>query len=65
MSSTPSSAPTRCSAAAELLPDATLEIVPGAPHSMYWEAPELFNQALDRFLETVHHEATVGGTVTA
>lgn len=41
-------------AAGALLPEAVLEIVPGAPHSMYWEAPELFNQALDRFLTSVH-----------
>lgn len=40
-------------AAAELLPEAHVEIVPNAPHSMYWEAPELFNTALVRFLERV------------
>lgn len=40
-------------AAAELLPEAHVEIVPNAPHSMYWEAPELFNAALIRFLERV------------
>ncbi len=37
-------------AAAALLPDAHVEIVPGAPHSMYWEAPALFNAALLRLL---------------
>jgi 3-oxoadipate enol-lactonase len=40
-------------AAALLLPEATVEIVSGAPHSMYWEAPTLFNAAVVRFLERV------------
>jgi len=38
----------------ELLPDSALDIVAGAPHSMYWETPQLFNAALERFLETVY-----------
>jgi pimeloyl-ACP methyl ester carboxylesterase len=38
----------------ELLPGSALDIVPGAPHSMYWEAPRLFNAALERFLQTVY-----------
>jgi pimeloyl-ACP methyl ester carboxylesterase len=37
----------------ELVPGSTLMVVPGAPHSMYWEAPELFNDALVRFLRQV------------
>ena len=37
--------------AATLLPDAVVDIVPGAPHSMYFEAPELFNAALARLVE--------------
>jgi 3-oxoadipate enol-lactonase len=41
----------------ELLPEAHYELVPGAPHSMYWEAPELFNAALDRTLEAIHSPA--------
>ncbi|MEY9212132.1 alpha/beta hydrolase [Thermobifida halotolerans] len=32
----------------ELLPGSRLELIPGAPHSMYWEAPELFNAAVIR-----------------
>jgi pimeloyl-ACP methyl ester carboxylesterase len=32
----------------ELLPGSRLEIVPGAPHSMYWEAPQLYNAAIAR-----------------
>ena len=36
--------------AGELLPRARVEIVPGAPHSMYWETPALFNDAVGRFL---------------
>jgi 3-oxoadipate enol-lactonase len=39
--------------AGELLPRARVEIVPGAPHSMYWETPALFNDALGRFLAGV------------
>ena len=38
----------------ELLPGSVLDIVPGAPHSMYWETPQLFNAALDRFLQTIY-----------
>ena len=37
----------------ELLAGSTLDVVPGAPHSMYWEAPELFNDAVERFLRSV------------
>jgi len=39
--------------AGELLAQARVEIVPGAPHSMYWETPSLFNNALARFLADV------------
>jgi pimeloyl-ACP methyl ester carboxylesterase len=38
----------------ELLACSLLELVPGAPHSMYWEAPALFNDALERFLRQVY-----------
>ena len=38
----------------ELLPGSVLDVVPGAPHSMYWERPDLFNAALERFLETIY-----------
>lgn len=38
----------------ELLAGSTLVVVPGAPHSMYWEAPELFNTAVSGFLKQVH-----------
>ncbi|HTJ67803.1 MAG TPA: alpha/beta hydrolase [Actinospica sp.] len=37
-------------AAAKRVTGSVLELVPDAPHSMYWEAPELFNAALGRFL---------------
>jgi 3-oxoadipate enol-lactonase len=40
--------------AGELLPRARVEIVPGAPHSMYWETPDLFNDALRKFLADVY-----------
>jgi pimeloyl-ACP methyl ester carboxylesterase len=39
--------------AGELLPAARVEVVPGAPHSMYWETPQLFNDAVARFLKDV------------
>lgn len=32
----------------ELLPGSHLEIVPGAPHSMYWETPDRYNAAVTR-----------------
>lgn len=40
--------------AGELLQNARVEIVPGAPHSMYWETPDLFNEALRKFLAEVY-----------
>jgi 3-oxoadipate enol-lactonase len=40
--------------AGELLPRARTEIVPGAPHSMYWETPDLFNDAVRKFLAEVY-----------
>jgi pimeloyl-ACP methyl ester carboxylesterase len=39
--------------AGELLPGARVEVVTGAPHSMYWETPTLFNEAVARFLKEV------------
>jgi len=40
--------------AGELLENARIQIVPGAPHSMYWETPDLFNEALRKFLAEVY-----------
>jgi 3-oxoadipate enol-lactonase len=40
--------------AGEVLPSARVEIVPGAPHSMYWEAPDLFNDALRKILAEMY-----------
>ncbi|WP_399892892.1 alpha/beta fold hydrolase [Streptomyces sp. BBFR51] len=37
----------------ELLPGSHLEIVPGAPHSMYWETPEPYNAAIARLRRTL------------
>lgn len=42
--------PTTVALAHGLVPGSRLDVVPGAPHSMYWEAPALFNAAIDRFL---------------
>lgn len=38
----------------ELVPGSVLELIAGGPHSMYWERPDLFNAAVDRFLKTVY-----------
>jgi pimeloyl-ACP methyl ester carboxylesterase len=37
----------------ELLPGSHLEIVPGAPHSMYWESPGPYNEAVARLRRTL------------
>ncbi|MFE5036104.1 alpha/beta fold hydrolase [Streptomyces sp. NPDC056683] len=37
----------------ELLPGSHLEIVPDAPHSMYWETPERYNAAVARLRRTL------------
>ncbi|MFC9122301.1 alpha/beta fold hydrolase [Streptomyces sp. NPDC057067] len=37
----------------ELLDGSHLEIVPGAPHSMYWETPQAYNAALARLRRTL------------
>jgi pimeloyl-ACP methyl ester carboxylesterase len=41
-------------AAHERLPGSVLTIVPGAPHSMYWERPDLFNASVNQFLKQIH-----------
>jgi pimeloyl-ACP methyl ester carboxylesterase len=42
--------------AGELLPGTRVEVVKGAPHSMYWETPTLFNDAVASFLKDVAAE---------
>ncbi|MFD7933243.1 alpha/beta fold hydrolase [Streptomyces sp. NPDC059755] len=37
----------------ELLAGSHLEIVPGAPHSMYWETPRAYNEAVTRLRRTL------------
>ncbi|GAA2614701.1 alpha/beta fold hydrolase [Paractinoplanes durhamensis] len=37
----------------ELVKGSRLELIPGAPHSMYWEAPALFNAAVTRIREAI------------
>lgn len=39
--------------AQSVLPRSTLEVVAGAPHSMYWEVPDLFNASLERGLQSL------------
>lgn len=38
----------------ELVSGSVLELIPEAPHSMYWERPDLFNAGIERFLNTVY-----------
>jgi pimeloyl-ACP methyl ester carboxylesterase len=38
----------------ELVSGSVLELIPEAPHSMYWERPDLFNAGVERFLQTVY-----------
>jgi pimeloyl-ACP methyl ester carboxylesterase len=38
----------------EKLPGSTFSLVPGAPHSMYWEQPALFNAEVHKFLLQVY-----------
>jgi len=45
--------PATVRAAHERVKGSTLELIPGAPHSMYWEASSLFNAAITRVRETV------------
>ncbi|MDE2250167.1 MAG: alpha/beta fold hydrolase [Gammaproteobacteria bacterium] len=40
--------------AQKLLPGSVLTVVPGAPHSMYWEAPEPFNRSVHAFLQQIY-----------
>ncbi|MDN3359074.1 alpha/beta hydrolase [Actinomadura sp. DC4] len=40
--------------AARVVTGSHLDVVAGAPHSMYWEAPEKFNSAVERVLRRVH-----------
>jgi pimeloyl-ACP methyl ester carboxylesterase len=43
--------------AQSLLTSSTLDVVAGAPHSMYWEVPELFNTSLEGCLHPSHGAA--------
>lgn len=38
----------------EVLPGAHVDVVKGVPHSMYWEAPQLFNKIIDGYLEKIY-----------
>jgi len=42
--------------AQKYIPGSVLTVVPGAPHSMYWEAPELFNTSVHHFLQLIYGE---------
>lgn len=58
--SDPALSPQTVRAAAERVTGAVLELVPGGPHAMYWERPELFNPALERFLRQVYSIVATG-----
>ncbi|MBE1536626.1 alpha/beta fold hydrolase [Actinomadura algeriensis] len=48
----------------ELVERSRLDVVPGAPHSMYWERPDLFNAAVARARESLtQRSATRKATV--
>ena len=49
--------------AAAKVTGSVLELVTDAPHSMYWEAPVLFNEALARFLQRVYPETASASTL--
>jgi pimeloyl-ACP methyl ester carboxylesterase len=46
--------PSTVQRAHELVPGSLLNVVPNGPHSMYWEAPGLFNEAVGGFLEQLY-----------
>jgi pimeloyl-ACP methyl ester carboxylesterase len=46
--------PATVAAAHALVPNSKLAIIPNAPHSMYWEAPSLFNAAVSEFLRETY-----------
>jgi pimeloyl-ACP methyl ester carboxylesterase len=46
--------PTTIRRAHELVEGSQLELIPDAPHSMYWEVPDLFNGGVERFLQTIY-----------
>jgi pimeloyl-ACP methyl ester carboxylesterase len=46
--------PATIAAAQRLIPDSALTVVPGAPHSMYWETPELFNMSVHMYLKRIY-----------
>ena len=43
--------PPRCAGRASCCRSARVEVVTGAPHSMYWETPQLFNDAVAQLPE--------------
>ncbi len=45
--------PTTVTAAHELVAGSLLEIIPEAPHSMYWERPDLFNAAVSELADAL------------
>jgi len=49
--------PATIRAAQSRLPGSIVTVVPGAPHSMYWETPGPYNAALHAFLKQIHGAA--------
>jgi pimeloyl-ACP methyl ester carboxylesterase len=46
--------PATIRAAHQLIAGSVMTVVPGGPHSMYWEAPELFNMSVHLFLQQIY-----------
>ncbi|WP_137845300.1 alpha/beta hydrolase [Microbacterium sp. 2FI] len=51
--------PATVTRAHELVDGSLLEIVPDAPHSMYWERPDLFNAAVAKLTDALAREKAV------
>lgn len=55
--------PARMAAFAEEIPAPEHLVIPETGHSVYFERPELFNKAVDRFLEKTYRADTDGPTI--
>ena len=49
--------PTTVAAAQALLPGSVLHVVPDAPHSMYWERPDVYDAAIEELVERLRAPA--------
>lgn len=56
--------PATVTKAHDLIDGSLLEVVPGAPHSMYWERPDLFNAAVAKLVDALAPVAAGVGTTS-